>query len=69
MAEELTENFEQLCFYSKIASRVKSITFSGTMLQELVEELLDTMRTDMAFAKLPERPEYNALVCTQKIPE
>ncbi|MGD8686195.1 MAG: hypothetical protein PVH15_05450, partial [Syntrophobacterales bacterium] len=69
MAEELTENFEQLCFYSKIASRVKSITFSGTMLRELVEELLDTMRTDMAFAKLPERPEYNALVCTQKIPE
>ncbi|MGD8995955.1 MAG: HD-GYP domain-containing protein [Syntrophobacterales bacterium] len=69
MAEELTDNFEQLCFYSKIASRVKSITFSGTMLRELVEELLDTMRTDMAFAKLPERPEYNALVCTQKIPE
>jgi HD-GYP domain-containing protein (c-di-GMP phosphodiesterase class II) len=69
MTEELTDNFEQLFFYSKIASRVKSITFSGTMLQELVEELLDTMRTDMAFAKLPERPEYNTLTCTQKIRE
>ncbi len=69
MAVELTDNFEQLSFYAKIAGRVKSITFSGTMLQKLVEELLDTMRTDMAFAKLPERPEYNALVCTQQIPE
>jgi HD-GYP domain-containing protein (c-di-GMP phosphodiesterase class II) len=69
MAVELTDNFEQLSFYAKIAGRVKSITFAGNMLQELVEELLDTMRTDMAFARLPERPEYNALVCTQKIPE
>lgn len=69
MAEELTDNFEQLCFYSKIANQVKSITFSGTMLRELVATLLDTMRTDMAFAKLPERPEYNALACTGKIPE
>lgn len=69
MAVELTDNFEQLSFYAKIAGRVKSITFAGSMLQELVEELLDTMRTDMAFARLPERPEYNALVCTQKIPE
>jgi HD-GYP domain-containing protein (c-di-GMP phosphodiesterase class II) len=69
MTEELTDNFEQLFFYSKIASRVKSITFSGTILEELVEELLDTMRTDMAFAKLPERPEYNTLTCTQKIRE
>ena len=69
MTEELTDNFEQLFLYSKIANRVKSITFSGTMLEELVKELLDTMRTDMAFAKLPERPEYNTLTCTQKIPE
>ncbi len=69
MVVELTDNFEQLAFYAKIAGRVKSITFAGNMLQELVEELLETMRTDMAFAKLPERPEYNALVCTQKIPE
>lgn len=69
MAEELSENFEQLCFYSKIASRVKSIRFSSTMLLELVTELLDTMRTDMAFAKLPERPEYNAMAWTERIPE
>ena len=28
MAEELTDNFEQLCFYARIAGRVKTVTFS-----------------------------------------
>lgn len=73
MADELTDNFEQLCFYARIASRVRTITFSGDMLRELMVDLLDTMRTDLAFARLPERPEYNALVSTrpvsQKIPD
>ena len=62
MAEELTDNFEQLCFYARIASRVKTITFSSEMLRELIEDLSDTMRTDIAFARLPERPEYDTLV-------
>jgi HD-GYP domain-containing protein (c-di-GMP phosphodiesterase class II) len=64
MAEELTDNFEQLCFYARIAGRVRTITFSGEMLEDLVADLMDTMRTDIAFAKLPERPEYNSLVST-----
>jgi hypothetical protein len=64
MAGELTQNFEELSFYARIASRVKTITFSGNMLRELIEELLETMRIDMAFARLPERQEFNALVST-----
>jgi HD-GYP domain-containing protein (c-di-GMP phosphodiesterase class II) len=64
MAEELTDNFEQLCFYSRIAGRVRTITFSGEMLKDLVADLMDTMRTDIAFARLPERPEYNSLMST-----
>jgi HD-GYP domain-containing protein (c-di-GMP phosphodiesterase class II) len=64
MAEELTDNFEQLCFYARIAGRVKSITFSTEMLRDLVADLMDTMRTDIAFARLPERPEYNSLMST-----
>ena len=64
MAEELTDNFEQLCFYARIAGRVKSITFSGEMLKDLVADLMDTMRTDIAFARLPERPEYNSVMST-----
>ena len=62
MAEELTDNFEQLCFYARIAGRVRTITFSGEMLKDLVADLMDTMRTDIAFARLPERPEYNSLI-------
>jgi HD-GYP domain-containing protein (c-di-GMP phosphodiesterase class II) len=64
MAEELTDNFEQLCFYSRVAGRVRTVTFSGGMLQDLVADLMDTMRTDIAFARLPERPEYNSLTST-----
>ena len=64
MAEELTDNFEQLCFYARIAGRVRSITFSGDMLKDLVADLMDTMRTDIAFARLPERPEYNSVIST-----
>ena len=64
MAEELTDNFEQLCFYARIAGRVKSITFSGEMLKDLVADLMDTMRTDIAFARLPDRPEYNSMMST-----
>jgi HD-GYP domain-containing protein (c-di-GMP phosphodiesterase class II) len=64
MAEELTDNFEQLCFYARIATRVKTITFSSEMLRNLIEDLLDTMKTDIAFARLPERAEYDILVST-----
>ena len=64
MAEELTDNFEQLCFYARIAGRVKTVTFSSEMLQDLVADLMDTMRTDIAFARLPERPDYNSLTST-----
>jgi HD-GYP domain-containing protein (c-di-GMP phosphodiesterase class II) len=64
MAAELTDNFEQLCFYARIAGRVRTITFSGEMLKDLVADLMDTMRTDIAFARLPQRPEYDAFMST-----
>jgi len=64
MAIELTDNFEQLCFYARIAGRVRTITFSGETLKDLVVDLMDTMRTDIAFARLPERPEYNSSMST-----
>jgi HD-GYP domain-containing protein (c-di-GMP phosphodiesterase class II) len=64
MAVELTDNFEQLCFYARIAGRVRTITFSGEILKDLVADLMDTMRTDIAFARLPERPEYNSFMST-----
>lgn len=67
MVEELSQNFEELTLYAKVANRLKTITFSGSMLKELIEDLLETMRSDLAFAKLPNRPEYNTLASTEKI--
>ncbi len=67
MVEELTQNFEELTLYARIAGRLKTITFSSSMLRELIEDLLETMRSDLAFAKLPNRQEYNALASIEKI--
>lgn len=61
MAEELTQNFEDLYLYSTIATQVKTLRFSNAMLTDLIHELLETMRSHIAFALLPDRPEYNAL--------
>jgi len=48
---------------------VKGLTFSGAMLRKLIRELLETMRSDIAFAILPDQKEYNAfLVNEQSIP-
>ena len=37
------------------------------MLKDLAEELLGTMRTELAFAKLPNRSEYNVLVSEKEV--
>ncbi len=63
MAAELTQSFEDLHLYSRIATQIKTLQFSSTMLRELIEEILETMRMDIAFAVLPERKEYNVFLC------
>ena len=68
MAEELTKHFEDLYLYSKLATQIKTLRFSSSMLKGLIEELLETMRADLAFIKLPNRPEYDALISTDQAP-
>jgi HD-GYP domain-containing protein (c-di-GMP phosphodiesterase class II) len=63
MAAELTQSFEDLHLYSRIATQIKTLQFSSNMLKELIEEILETMRMDLAFAVLPERREYNVFLC------
>ena len=63
MATELTQSFEDLHLYSRIATQIKTLQFSSNMLKELIEEILETMRMDLAFAVLPERKEYNVFLC------
>jgi hypothetical protein len=62
ITDELAQSFEDLNLYSRIATQIKTLRFSCAMLKDLIEELLETMRTDLAFAILPDRKEYNALV-------
>ncbi|MGD8887971.1 MAG: HD-GYP domain-containing protein, partial [Desulfobacterales bacterium] len=53
--------------YSNIATRIKSLRFSNAMLNDLVGELLGAMRTDLAFARLPKRQEFDTLVTKQEV--
>jgi len=59
MAYELDQSFEDLYLYSKIATQIKTLRFSGTMLINLIEKLVKTMRVEMAFAMFPNCPQYD----------
>lgn len=61
MAEELAHSFEDLYLYSRIAAQIKTLKFSGEMLLDLIENLRETMRVDLAFAELPDRQAYNVM--------
>ncbi|MBW1804068.1 MAG: HD domain-containing protein, partial [Deltaproteobacteria bacterium] len=60
MSEEMSRSFEDMYLYSRIGAEIRTLKFTGDILEELIEDLLETMRTDLAFSRLPEREEYNA---------
>jgi HD-GYP domain-containing protein (c-di-GMP phosphodiesterase class II) len=62
MAQELTQSFEDLYLYSRIATQIKTLQVSKSMLEDLLAQLLETMRVDLAFAKLQGPNEYKVLV-------
>ena len=61
MADELTQSFEELHFYSMIEAKIRTLEFSGSLLRDLVENLMEVLRVDLAFARFPQREEYNLL--------
>ncbi len=67
MAEELAQNFEDLALYGRISTQIKTLKFSNQMLEVLMEEVLKTMREDLAFVQMPNRQEYNTLVSTDEL--
>lgn len=67
MAEELSRSFEDLYLYSSVATQVKTLRFSSDILNELISELLETMRSDLAFAALPDRKEYNTIFTNETL--
>lgn len=52
ITEELSRSFEDLHLYSKIGGNVKSLIYSNSMHSNMVEEILKTMRVDIAFIKM-----------------
>ena len=67
ITEELTQRFEDIYLYSNIATRIKSLRFSSAMLNDLAEELLGAMRTELTFARLPNRQEFDTLVTKKEV--
>ena len=67
ITDELVHRFEDIYLYSNIATRIKSLRFSSAMLNDLVEELLGAMRTELAFARLPDRREFDTLVTKKEV--
>ena len=59
MADELTQNFEELHFYSLLDAKIRTLEFSGSLLRDLIENLLEALRVDLAFARFPQREKYN----------
>jgi len=67
LAQELDQSFEDLYLYGKISTQIKMLTFSDKMLKNLLEELLENMRVDAAFAWFPDNVQYNFKVIAPKI--
>ncbi len=62
ITEELSRSFEDLHLYARIGTQIKTLKFSDAMLKALMEEIMDSMRADLAFAELPERRIHNVRV-------
>ena len=67
MAEELNQSFEDLHLYSRLATQFETLKFTSSALKDLIEELLETMRVDLAFAEWPDIQEFNLLVSKAEI--
>ena len=67
MSQELAQLVEHIYLYSRIAPQIKTLSFSGGMLKELIGELLSTMRMEFVFSLFPGRPELDFMVGSRKM--
>jgi HD-GYP domain-containing protein (c-di-GMP phosphodiesterase class II) len=61
LADELSQGFETISLYSRITPQITSFAFSDSMFCALTEDLLETMRADLVFIRIPSRKEFNQL--------
>ena len=67
ITDELSQSFEDLHLYARIGTQIKTLKFSDAMLKALMEEIMDSMRSDLAFAELPERKMHNVRVVKPRL--
>ena len=69
MTQKLDQGFEDLYLYARIASQIKTLKLSDDQLKLLMEELLESMRVDAAFAYLSHNREYKLDLIEPQISE
>ena len=62
LTEKLCQSFEDLNLHARIAGEMRAIRFSGSRLKDILQDIFETMRVDLAFASLPDRPEYDIFI-------
>ncbi len=67
LATELTNTFEDVYLYSRIASQFATLEFPSSRQTILAKEVMETMRMDLAFIDLPDRQENNVVIVNQNI--
>jgi len=66
MAEDISMYFEDLALYARTATHFQTLNVSDKLFQKLAQEILTTMRSELAFVHFFDRPEYNVLVTNEK---
>jgi len=69
MTQKLDQGFEDLYLYTRVASQIKTLKLSDDMLQLLMEELMESMRADAAFAFLSHNREYKLELIPPRVSE
>ncbi len=63
ITEELGSSFEDLYLYSQVTDKIKTLTFSSQFHNELVLDILKTMRVDISFVKILDKEENKIAFC------
>jgi HD-GYP domain-containing protein (c-di-GMP phosphodiesterase class II) len=67
VAIQLEHSFEDLHLYGHIASQVQALRFSASMLNNLIKKVMENMRADAAFVRLPDREQYNTQIFSSRL--
>jgi HD-GYP domain-containing protein (c-di-GMP phosphodiesterase class II) len=64
---ELDRSFEDLYLYGKISTQIKTLKYSDIRLKNLLKEILENMRVDLAFAWFADKPAYSLQIVNTQI--